>query len=62
MDSVYYSSAPRGSVNVSVGGVYYTGASDYDPDFVERVLKADAAPVEATFDNVVDMLDWLERD
>jgi hypothetical protein len=36
--------------------------NDYDPAFVESILQADAAPVEATFDNVTDMLDWLERD
>jgi hypothetical protein len=36
--------------------------NEYDPAFVARVLKADAAPTEATFDNVIDMLDWLERD
>jgi hypothetical protein len=47
---------------VYYGGVYYIGAGDYDSDFVARVLQADAAPIEATFDNVVDMLDWLERD
>jgi hypothetical protein len=56
----YWSS--NASVGVSFGGMYYLGASDYDPDLVERVLRADAAPAEAAFDNVVDMLDWLERD
>jgi hypothetical protein len=34
--------------------------AQYDPGFVERVLKADAAPNEATFDNVIDMMNWLE--
>jgi hypothetical protein len=56
-----WTSTNNASIGVSVGGVYLT-ASDYDPAFVERVLKADTAPVEATFDNVVDLLDWLERD
>lgn len=50
------------TVGVSLGGVYYVGASEYDPAFVERVLRADAAPSEASFDNVVDLMDWLERD
>jgi len=35
---------------------------EYDPAFVAEILAADAAPNEATFDNVVDMLEWLERD
>jgi hypothetical protein len=50
------------NVGMSVGGVYYTDGSEYDPGFVAHILRADAAPVETTFDNVVDMLDWLERD
>jgi len=33
----------------------------YDPVFVESVLQADAGPVEATFNNVTDMLSWLEK-
>jgi hypothetical protein len=41
---------------------YATTGEVYDPDFVARVLAADAAPIAATFDNVVDLLDWLERD
>jgi hypothetical protein len=36
--------------------------SGYDPDFVASILHADAAPPEATFTNVVDMLEWLNRD
>jgi hypothetical protein len=53
------STAPIG---ISLGGEYYVGASDYDPDFVASILQADAAPPEASFNNVVDMLDWLNRD
>lgn len=30
-----------------------------DDDFVAEVLAADAAPPEAEFDNVADMLEWL---
>lgn len=41
----------------------YTEASgSYDPDFVAEVLQADDAAPEASFDNVVDMLNWLNRD
>jgi hypothetical protein len=36
--------------------------TNYDPAFVDLVLQADAAPIEATFDNVIDLLEWLERD
>jgi hypothetical protein len=39
-----------------------SSARDYDPAFVASVLRADAAPPEAAFNNVVDMLDWLNRD
>jgi hypothetical protein len=35
---------------------------DYDPNFVADILKADAETPEASFDNVVDMLDWLNRE
>jgi hypothetical protein len=55
-------STNNASIGISIGGVYFAESSDYDAAFVERVLKADTAPVEATFDNVVDLLDWLERD
>jgi hypothetical protein len=60
-----------GSTSVSQGVIdysYYSGTAliaaeeEYDPAFVARVLRVDAAPNEATFDNVVDLMDWLERD
>ncbi len=35
---------------------------EYDPAFVAEILAADAAPAEEGFDNVVDLLDWLNRD
>jgi hypothetical protein len=50
------------TIGVSFGCTYVAGAVDYDPDFVASILKADAAEPEASFDNVVDMLDWLNRD
>jgi hypothetical protein len=34
----------------------------YDSAFVAEILAADAAPEEVGFDNVVDLLDWLNRD
>ena len=34
----------------------------YNPDLVAEILHADAKPPEAKFNNVVDMLDWLNRD
>jgi hypothetical protein len=49
-------------IGVMFGGVYYASAGEYDPDFVASILQADAAPPEASFNNVVDMLDWLNRD
>ncbi len=49
-------------VGVSLGGTYFAGASGYDPDFVTGILQADAAAPEANFNNVVDMLDWLNRE
>jgi hypothetical protein len=49
-------------VGVSLGGTYFAGTGDYDTAFVESVLQADAAAPEANFNNVVDMLDWLNRE
>jgi hypothetical protein len=49
------------TIDVALGAVYYSGASEYDPDFVASILQADTAPAEASFNNVVDMLDWLNR-
>jgi hypothetical protein len=34
--------------------------AEYDPDFVASILRADAAPPEASFNNVVDMLEFLD--
>jgi len=47
--------------DVSFGMTYLAGVTEYDPDFVKSVLQADAAAPEASFTNVVDMLDWLNR-
>jgi hypothetical protein len=56
--SSFYSNA---TIGISLGGTYVVGASDYDPDFVQSILQADAAAPEARFNNVVDMLDWLNH-
>ncbi len=50
------------TTGVSLGGIYFAGTHDYDPDFVSSILQADAADPEASFNNVVDMLDWLNRE
>jgi hypothetical protein len=54
------------TIGASLGGVYRATYADppeeYDPDFVASILQADAKPTEAQFDNVVDMLNWLNRD
>jgi hypothetical protein len=47
---------------VSWGGTFYAGTDQYDPDFVASILAADKAEPEARFNNVVDMLDWLNRE
>jgi len=50
------------TIGVSLGGEYFTDAQEYDAVFVESIIKADADSPEASFNNVVDMLDWLNRD
>jgi hypothetical protein len=50
------------TMNVSFGCTSYAGAHQYDPEFVAEILAADAAEPQASFNNVVDMLDWLNRD
>jgi hypothetical protein len=57
-----YTLSTNAEAGVSVGGTFYAGIGDYDPDFVASVLAADAAEPEASFNNVVDLLDWLDRD
>jgi hypothetical protein len=34
----------------------------YDPEFVRKIREADAKPPVAKFTNVVDMMEWLDRD
>jgi hypothetical protein len=56
------------SVGHSVTAYAYSGQAapvmgeEYDPAFVAKILAADAEPEEEGFDNVVDLLDWLNRD
>ena len=57
-----YAFVSNATVDVSMVVVYYAGVNDYDPEFVTSILQADAAAPEASFDTVVDMLDWLNRD
>lgn len=35
---------------------------EYVPEMVSLLLRLDKAPPEAKFNNVVDMMDWLDRD
>jgi hypothetical protein len=35
---------------------------EYDHEMVAALLRADAEKPEATFTNVIDMVEWLERD
>jgi hypothetical protein len=46
----------------AVSCVVQATAPDYDQGFVNSVLAADAAKPDASFNNVVDILDWLNRD
>ena len=54
----------RWSSTRSLDGQTKRGASKtnrrYSKEFVKEVLEADAAPVEAEFDNADDLLEWLE--
>ena len=50
------------TVGVSLGGTYFASLAEYDPAFVQSILQADAASPEASHNNVVDMLDWLNRE
>jgi hypothetical protein len=51
---------------VDAGAVWSAAAhwveEEYDPAMVTRILEADAKPPEAKFSNVIDMLEWLERE
>lgn len=35
---------------------------EYDPEFVASLLRASESPPEATFDNIEDLLRWLNVD
>jgi hypothetical protein len=61
-----------GSTSVSYGVLTYTYSGpapaivkeeEYNPELVAEILAADALPPEEpSFDNVVDLLEWLNRD
>jgi hypothetical protein len=68
-DYWYGGSTSAGQVLTYFSTYTYTGAltlgaveEEYDPAFVAEILAADAAPAEEGFDNVVDLLEWLNRD
>lgn len=56
--------APGERMTVVPAGVLPTAATEeqYDPHFVTHVLHVAARQPEAKFNNVVDMLEWLNRD
>lgn len=39
---------------------YERGIDRYNPEFVEEILRIAKLPPEATFDNLADMLKWLD--
>ncbi len=57
-----YATATTATNGISLRTIYYAGANGYDDEFAANILKADAAAPEAEFNNVVDMLDWLNRE
>lgn len=57
-----YTLVSNATVDVSLVAVYCAGDSAHESEFVKSILQADAAAPEANFSNVVDMLDWLNRE
>jgi hypothetical protein len=59
-----------GSTSVSQGVIVYAysgpasipAEEEYDPEMVALLLRLDAEAPAAEFDNVIDMMDWLNRD
>jgi hypothetical protein len=43
-------------------GTFVASSDNYQPEMVERLLRLDAEAPEAKFNNVIDMMDWLDRD
>ena len=56
------------SVTVNTYAVFcmavYTGtvSEEYNPELVASLLRARSEEPEATFTNVIDMMEWLDRD
>jgi hypothetical protein len=61
-DAAQWISNTAGPVFATLESTTTTTIGEYDSDFVASVLRADAEAPEASFNNVVDMLDWLNRD
>jgi hypothetical protein len=47
---------------VTIVHIVPSDMADYNADLVASILAADADEPDASFDNVVDLLDWLNRD
>ena len=56
---VKYDAVCTGIVSVISGHEDY---DKYEPEMVRRLLQLDAAEPEAKFNNVIDMMDWLNSD
>jgi hypothetical protein len=60
-----YDLSSNAAVNLASGVSLFSGhaedGDEYNPDLVERLRRLDAAPPEAEFTNIIDMMDWLER-
>jgi hypothetical protein len=57
-----YTFSSNAAEGFSICTLSYASVADYDSSFVTEMLAADAAEPEATFNNVVDMLGWLNRE
>lgn len=47
--------------NLDLVGRMHLCVPKYRPEFVREVLEADRGPIEAKFDNLPDMMKWLDE-
>jgi hypothetical protein len=66
MRVVGYDWSSNATAGLTLSVTFFSGhsesANEYDPAMVEHLRRLDAAAPEAKFNNVVDMLEWLNRD
>jgi hypothetical protein len=53
---------PQGESRPAAAAMVTSGAEEYEPEMVDRLLRLEVQAPEAKFNNVVDMMDWLDRD